>query len=194
MLRLLLVIPTLVMITAAIPLTVYGESRPDPTALMSAQREAMDSLAFMDGTWRGTAWTIMPSGEKAVMTQTERVGPLLDGSIKVIDGRSYGAEGRTEFNALGIISYDPVNHTYNIHSYAQGRVGDFVLTPTADGFVWEIPAGPMTIRYTAVIKDGTWREIGERILPDKDPVQFFEMNLTRLGETDWPAGGAVSPE
>lgn len=24
------------------------------------------------------------------------------------------------------------------------------------------------------------------------PRQFFEMNLTRLGDTDWPAGGAVA--
>jgi hypothetical protein len=46
---------------------------------------------------------------------------------------------------------------HKMHSYAQGKVGDFALKPTPDGYVWEIPAGPMTIRYTAVIKDGAWQ-------------------------------------
>jgi hypothetical protein len=74
-----------------------------------------------------------------------------------------------------------------------GQVGDFVLTPTADGYTWEIPAGPMTIRYTAVIKGGSWNEVGDRIAKGQEPVRFFEMNLTRVGDTDWPAGGAIPP-
>jgi hypothetical protein len=80
-----------------------------------------------------------------------------------------------------------------MRSYAQGHVGDFDLKLTADGFQWEIPAGPMTIRYTAVIKDGTWTEVGDRIVPDKEPIRFFEMTLTRVGDTNWPAAGAVNP-
>jgi hypothetical protein len=81
-----------------------------------------------------------------------------------------------------------------MHSYAQGNVGDFALTPTADGFSWDIPAGPMTIRYTAVVRDGAWREVGDRIMPGKEPVRYFEMNLRRVGDTDWPAAGAVGPK
>src|SRR5574341_1039239 len=61
-----------------------------------------------------------------------------------------------------------------MRSYAMGQAGDFPLTLTADGYSWEIPAGLMTIRYTAVIKDGTWREVGDRIMPEKEPVRFFE--------------------
>jgi hypothetical protein len=49
----------------------------------------------------------------------------------------------------------------------------------------------MTIRYTAVFKEGTWQETGDRITPGKEPIRFFEMNLTRLGDTNWPADGAV---
>ena len=78
-----------------------------------------------------------------------------------------------------------------MRSYAQGRSGDFSFTPTADGFQWEIPAGPMTIRYTAVVKDGSWHEVGDRVLPDGQAVRFFEMNLSRLGDSDWPAAGAI---
>lgn len=170
-----------------------GQGHPDSAALISAQQKAMTPLAFMDGEWRGSAWIIGQSGEKQTITQTERVGPFLDGSVKVIEGRGYEADGRVGFNAFAIISYSPDKQTYSMRSHAQGRSGDFVLTPTADGFVWEIPAGPMTIRYTAVVKDGAWSEVGDRMMPGKEPVRFFEMNLKRMGDTSWPAAGAVGP-
>jgi hypothetical protein len=171
----------------------FGQGRPDSAALLSAQREALSRLAFMDGVWRGPAWTILPSGQRREITQTERIGPFLDGSVKVIEGRGYDADGRVGFNALGVISFQPDKRAYTLHSYAQGLAGDFTLTPTADGYVWEIPAGPMTIRYTATIGNGTWREVGDQIRPGKDAVRFFEMNLKRIGDTKWPADGAITP-
>lgn len=173
----------------------YGQQgRQDPAVLLAAQREAMAKLAYMDGVWRGPGWTILPSGEKLNFTQTERVGPFLDGAVKVIEGRGYDGSGKVGFNAFGTVSYDPAKKGYTLHSYAEGRVGDFVLTPTDEGCVWEIPAGPMTIRFTAVIKNGTWREVGDRIMPGKEPVRFLEMNLKRIGDTKWPAEGTISPK
>lgn len=159
-------------------------------ASMDAQKAAMKPLAMMDGVWRGPAWTVLPAGKHEI-TQTERIGPFLDGQIKVIEGRGYNADGTVSFNAFGIVSFDPAKKEYTLHSHALGRAGDFKLTPTADGYVWEIPAGPMTIRYTATIKDGAWKEVGERIAPGQAPVQFFEMNLKRVSDTDWPAAGAI---
>jgi hypothetical protein len=176
--------------TAGVLSTATGQGRPDSAALIAAEREAMKPLAIMDGVWRGPAWTILPTGKHSV-TQTERIGPFLGGSIKVIEGRGYNEDGTVGFNAFGIISYDPATKVYTLHSHAQGQAGDFIIKPTADGYTWEIPAGPMTIRYTAVIKDGTLREVGDRIVPGKDPVRFFEMNLKRVGDTDWPAAGAI---
>jgi hypothetical protein len=38
------------------------------------------------------------------------------------------------------------------------------------------------------------REVGDRIAPGQDPVRFFDMNLKRVGDTDWPAAGAISPK
>ncbi|MBI1851266.1 MAG: DUF1579 domain-containing protein [Planctomycetes bacterium] len=172
----------------------FGQERPDPAKLIAAQKAAMAPLAFMDGVWRGTAWTILPSGEKHTVTQTERVGPFLDGAVKVIEGRGYDANGEVTFNAFGTISFDANTHAYTLHAHAQGNVGDFVLKPTADGFTWEIPAGPMTIRYTATVKNGEWKEVGDRIMADNKPVRFFEMTLTRVGDTNWPAAGAIGPK
>ena len=111
--------------------------------------------------------------------------------VKVIEGRGYDPEGKLTFNAFGTISYNSATRAFTMHSYAQGNVGDFVLTPSADGYVWEIPAGPMIIRYTAVVKEGAWHEIGDRIMSGKDPVRFFEMHLKRVGDTSWPAAGAI---
>jgi hypothetical protein len=181
-------------LTTVLPAGASGQERPDPAALAAAQREAMSRLAFMDGQWRGPAWILLPSGEKHNLTQTERVGPFLGGAVRVIEGRGYEADGSIGFNALAVVSYDPAKQAFSLRSYAMGQAGDYVLTPTADGFTWEIPAGPMTIRYTAVIKNGEWKEVGDRIPPNGNPVRFFEMTLKRVGDTDWPAGGAVPPK
>lgn len=184
----------LLIVTLGAPGPVGAQGRPDPQVVLAAQRQALTRLAFMDGVWRGPAWTLLPSGEKHTVTQTERIGPFLDGTVKVIEGRGYDVDGKVTFNAFGTISFSPDGERFTMHSYAFGNVGDFNLTPSVDGFVWEIPAGPVTIRYTAVVKDGTWKEVGDRITPGKDPVRFFEMNLKRVGNTDWPAAGAIAPK
>ena len=165
---------------------------PDSAALLSAQREALAAFSRMDGVWRGPAWTVMSNGEKHHITQTERIGPLLDGTIKLIEGRGYDPDGRTTFNAFGVITFDPAKRTYTLRSHAQGRYGEFAIKPTADGYAWEIPAGPMTIRYTATIKGGVLREVGDRIVEGKEPARFFEMALTRVSDSAWPGAGTIS--
>ena len=182
------------LIVVGLTTVAIAQERASPATLIAAQREAMLRLAFMDGVWRGPASTVLPSGEKHNITQTERIGPMLDGSVKVIEGKGYDPDGKVTFNAFATISYDVATKVYTMHSNALGRVGDFVVTPTPDGFTWEIPAGPVTIRYTAVVKDGAWREVGDRVASGQDPVRFFEMNLKRVGDTDWPAAGAISPK
>src|SRR5258708_15341747 len=115
-------------------LAARAQGPPNPATLIAAQRDAMARLAYMDGVWRGPAWTILPSGEKHDVTQTERIGPFLDGSIKVIEGRGYDAAGKVGFNAFGTISFNPATSAYTLHSHAMGQVGDFVLKPSADGY------------------------------------------------------------
>lgn len=178
---------------AVLPALACAQQRPDPAALQAAQREAMQAFARLDGVWRGTATSTLPSGEKHVITQTERVGPFLGGTLRVVEGRGYEPDGRVGFNAFAIVSYDPVAKAYTTRSYTMGRQGDFPWTPTADGFTWEVPAGPgATVRYTATVKDNTWHEVGDRIVAGKEPQRIFEMTLQRVGDTDWPAAGAVS--
>lgn len=181
----------LIFVFTAAALPAFAQ-REDPAVTIKAQVEAMKKLAWMDGVWRGPASTVVGNGVTHEVMQTERIGPFLDGSVKVLEGRGYDTKtGKVTFNAFGVVSYNSATKGYALHSYAQGQAGDFVLTPTDDGYVWEIPAGPMMIRYTATLKGGVWREVGDRVFPGKEPVRFFEMNLKRVSDTDWPGAGAV---
>ena len=177
---------------AAKPAARPTQGRPDPVAMMAAQKQAIAPLAFMDGEWRGTASTTLPDGSKHQLTQTERVGSFLDGSVKVIEGRGYEADGRVSFNALGVIYFDNARKVLRFQAHAMGNSGDYSFVQTANGFVWEIPAGPMIIRYTATIKDGEWHEVGDRVMPGAPDARFFEMKLKRIGDSSWPAAGAVA--
>jgi hypothetical protein len=177
------------------PAAMLGQERFNPETLLAPQREGMKRLACMDGVWRGPAWTTLLNGQKHHITQTERIGPFLSGTLKVIEGRGYEPDGKVSFNAFGVISYSPEKKAYTMRSHAQGYSGDFTLKLNEDGFVWEVPGGPgMTIRYTATVKDGTWKEVGDRIVKDKEPVRFFEMDLKRIGDTDWPTAGTIPPK
>src|SRR5687768_16677695 len=169
----------------------FAQALPDPAPLIAAQRAAMAPLAMMDGVWRGTAWALTRDGRHDVV-HTERIGPFLGGSVKLVEGRAYNADGSVGFNAFGIISFDPASRAYTLHSYAMGRKGDFPLEVKPDGYVWQVPAGPgAIIRYTATIGGGAWREVGERIVGTGTPMRIFEMNLERIGDTGWPAADPV---
>jgi len=178
-------------LAAGLLLGASAHAQHDMAALQAAQRQAMQPLAKLDGTWRGTAKVSLDGGGIKELVQTERIGSMLDGTIKVIEGRGYGPDGKTEFNAFAIVSFSPHSGKYNFHSHAQGQAGDFAFEPRPDGFVWIIRYGNVTIRQTAVIKDGTWHEVGERLVEGQPPVKTVELRLTRVGDTDWPAAGAV---
>jgi hypothetical protein len=165
----------------------------DPAAAaIAAEQAALKKLDWMKGRWRGPAVTQTPGGEHRV-TQTERIGPFLDGTLMVMEGKGFRADGSVGFNAFGILSFDPRTGEYVLRSYAQSYAGTFKLVPNDTGYVWEIPAGPATIRYTATLHDGVWTEVGDRIVAGQPLQRFFEMNLKRVGDTDWPAQGAQTP-
>ena len=150
-------------LTFASPLA--AQPRQDPASMVAAQRQAMAPLARMDGVWRGPAWSITPAGRHDI-TQTERIGTYLGGSVRVIEGRGYNADGTVGFNALGVVSFDPATNSYTISSWALGHNGVFPFRVTADGYAWEVPAGalleaPLSLRLNrrmAVVGETTgWR-------------------------------------
>jgi len=165
----------------------------DPSAQIAAQKTAMRVLSKLDGTWRGKARILGMDGKWMEHTQTERVGTTLDSTLKLIEGRGYDANGKLVFHAVATLGYDARKKAYAFRTNSRGEIGDFAFTASDSGFVWEIPTPTFTMRYTAVIRDGRWREVGDRIFKEGQPVRFIEMDVTRLGDTDWPSGGAVPP-
>lgn len=177
------------LILGAIPAA--AQNRYDPAVRIAAQREAIARLAFMDGVWRGPAWALTPQGRRE-MVQAERIGPMLDGSIRVMEGRGYAADGSIAFNAFGVVSFDPDRRAYSLTTWALGYSITVPLTITDSGYVWEAPAGPGAItRYTATIRGNSWHEIGERIAGGAPPVRTVELTLRRIGDSAWPAGDPV---
>ena len=168
-----------------------AQTPPSPVALAGGSHaEHMRSLDVVNGVWAGEAVS-RERGVEVRLWQTERIGPMLNGDLRVIEGRGYATDGAVVFNALGVVSWNAQTQRHELRSYAAGRAGVFPFTVTGNGYIWEIPAGPMTIRYTATVEGDRFREVGERIVAGQPPAAFFEMNLRRLGDTDWPAGGAV---
>ncbi|MEO6775473.1 MAG: DUF1579 domain-containing protein [Kofleriaceae bacterium] len=154
----------------------------------------MHQLDFMRGIWAGTATGVERDGKPYKVTQIERMGPMLGGDVVVIEGRGYRDDNTTGFNALAVASYDLQAKNYELRSYAQGYAGTFELKLTGTGYVWEVPAGPHAVtRFTATLTPTTWREVGEFIAEGGTPKQIFEMNLKRVGDTDWPLGTPPSP-
>ena len=158
------------------------------------QRQAMQTLSWMDGEWVGEATIFMGPGAGEGHPHTERIGPMLGGSIKVIEGRSAdGPDGAPTFNAFAVVSWDDANDRYMMRSYANGQAGDFPLEATADGFSWTAPARGGEMRYVTTFKDGEWVEIGHFVMPGREPMPVIELRLRRRGDTGWPAADPVIP-
>jgi hypothetical protein len=172
-----------------------ANAQPVPAAPVEptpALAPAMAKLGFMRGVWRGPAEGVGLDRKPYKVMQTERMGPLLGGDIVVVEGRGYRDDGTTGFNAFAVVSWNPNASKYELRSYAQGMSGTFDFELTADGYVWKVPAGPdAIIRFTATVSSEKWREIGEYIAGDSPPMKTFEMNLVRVGDTDWPAAKPV---
>jgi hypothetical protein len=171
------------------PSSVMPAVKPTPSL-----EPAMAKLGFMRGVWKGLAEGTTREGKHYKVVQTERMGPMLGGDVIVIEGRGFESDGSTGFNALGVVSWNPRTEKYELRAYTQGMAGTFDLELTVDGYVWQIPAGPdAVIRYTATVKADHWREVGEYIAQGRQPMPVFEMNLDRVGDTDWPLTNPISP-
>jgi hypothetical protein len=157
------------------------------------QREAMQRLSWMDGEWTGTASVYAGPGRTSAHSHTERIGPMVGGSIKVIEGRTTEADGTVTFNAFAVVSWDDEADAYTMRSYANGMAADFPLEATADGFKWSTPSRGGRMDYVTTFRDGEWVETGDFVMPGRDPMRVIELRLRRRGDTDWPAADPVIP-
>ena len=81
---------------AAFALAAPAVAQDSNQAAIAAQKEAIKKLGWMFGAWRGPGSGMNRSGPYKV-TQTERIGPMLDGTIVVIEGKGYTPDGKVGF-------------------------------------------------------------------------------------------------
>ena len=159
-------------------------------AAPSAAEGPLAPFAWMDGRWRGEARFLTERGFES-FTQTERSGEMLGGRIRVVEGKGYDATGAVAFNAFGIIA-PAEGGGYEMRSWTLERAGTFPVKVDRATVSWEFPAGPGAIvRYEAGLVDGKWVEVGHRLVEGRPPFEIMRMELTRIGDNDWPAAGGV---
>lgn len=178
---------------AASAIPAQAQMRTDP-AVIAEQKAAIAKLDKLRGEWRGTA-TITGPGGTLKLVQTERAGPMLDGTVMVVEGRGTDEAGKLVFNAFAVISYDAANDQYAMTSWTDGRSGKFPFAVTDKGFDWSVPLpNGATIQYSATLADGKWVEVGSYVGQGMPPVEFAKLDVQRIGDSDWPATGFVPPQ
>ncbi len=183
------------MITAAaVTLVFSGAAVAQEATKPAANAEAMAKMAAMKGVWKGEASGVGFGGVPFKVTQTERIGPMLGGDVLVIEGRGYKDDGSIAFNAFGVLSFNAQTSKYEFRAYNGGFSGTYDWTPTDTGAIWSIPAGPnANIVSTITLTDGKWHEVQAYVVTGQEPKTVVDMTLTRVGDTDWPLAGAVTP-
>ncbi len=169
-------------VASLIPVPLLAQGQVDPAPAIEAVRQA----AFLEGSWSGEGWIQMGPAPKEEFTQTETVESMLGGAVMLIEGvgHSKGEDSTNKVHhALAVISFDPLNETLVFSSYVAGRPRlDLVPKVAPNTFKWGFsPPNGGEIRYSIVIEDGVWHEMGEYSRDGESWHQFFEMHLTKLG-------------
>jgi mono/diheme cytochrome c family protein len=130
----------------------------------------------------------MGQGPREEFTQTETVTSMLDGAVLLIEGIGHskgGDSAKKIHHAMALISFDPAQETLVFSSYVAGRPRlDLVPEVTSNTFKWGFsPPNGGEIRYSIVVEDGAWHEVGEFSRDGESWFQFFEMHLKKLSTT-----------
>ena len=149
-----------------------------PSASAGAQRAAMGKLAFLTGHWSGPVTIVHGPGEPLHLTQSEDVEYKLDGLALLIEGKSADTDGKAQFEALATVAFDDVSHTYRFRAYNEGHYIDTELAVQAQGFSWELRAGPARIVNTMRLTGkGEWQETTEVTVGNNPPRRTVDMLL-----------------
>lgn len=145
---------------------------------MATQVAAMQKLSFLAGRWSGPVTIAQGPGAPLHLTQTENVEYKLDGQVILIEGKSTGADGKVQFQALATIAYDESSHAYRFRAYHDGHYVDTALTVQSDGFRWGFDAGPAHITNTMhLTARGQWQETSDMSIADRAPFRSVDMLL-----------------
>lgn len=147
----------------------------------AAHQAAMQKFAFLVGEWEGSGSIAMGPGPRQPFTQTERIQFRHDGTLLMIEGHGkHASTGASVHDALAIVTYDAPKGKYRFRSFAAvGRYAEAEAIVDGNRMTWWMKPGPVTVRYTIVVDNGIWKEIGESSPDGKTWTPFFEMTLRK---------------
>ena len=172
---LLVMRPLLLLAVFLVPLLAQAQPEVD---------ETLEPFAFMVGRWAGPAWFMTPNGERQAAYQTERVQPMLDGTILLIEGtgREGGPDGEIVFQAVGILSHDADTGLYYLDAFRDGRHVRAEIISVENGAEWGFEADGRQIHNVMRLEDGRWHETGTVILGSGQSIPVVEFTLERVSD------------
>ena len=157
-----------------------------PVSTAENQREHMEKVAWLAGTWKGEGFMQRGPDERHDFRGTEKVEARLGGLVLVIEGFHRASDSDdVVHHAFAMLTWDDDAGLYRFRTQlANGRSSDSTGRFEDGAFIWSPPTPPgMEMRY--IIREdehGDWFEIGEMSRGDQGWRKFFEMRLKRTGD------------
>ena len=144
---------------------------------------AMQKLSFWEGRWEGEGWMRRGPDAPSRFRSLELVEARLNGRVMLVEGLHHAATNPDELvhHALGVVSFDPESGAYRFRTHlSSGQSGDFGMRLEDGAVVWGMETPRGKIRYTILVQDAEWHEVGH-LSPDGETwSQFFQMDLKRV--------------
>ncbi len=161
--------------------SVRAQSAPAAAAL-----DAMKRFDSWVGSWRGAGWSVGATGMRTEFKLTETVARRVGGKVLLVEGRGAAATGNEQgtvtHDGVVLVYYDEATRRYhwNGHEMASAPV-DTELTFVDGGFAWSIKAAERgtTVRFTILIDQERWHELGEVSVDGAQWTRIMEVNLAR---------------
>jgi hypothetical protein len=180
-------LPILCLIAAIFCVNTYGQGG-GPDKAKSA--EALKKLEFLVGEWKGTGWTLTPSGKRTSQV-TEVFRYKLGGQIALVEGLGVAKDEKTGaerpiHQAFGVFSYDHASGKIRFRYYKaeNGEEGEVFIEPSDKSITWgfDVKEWGSKIKFVQQINSaGKWIETGDFSRDGgKTWMRFMEMELTRV--------------
>jgi len=181
---------TFAMANAVSPVSIAAQDAAPPSLLAREKAATTDVLKVFDGIWVGTAEAVAPDGTTHRFEQMERIGPMLAGEIRVMEGKARDPKGKTLHNAFTVFSV--TKDGIEMRSWTPGRAGSRIIELTKEGYNWRTSIGGLGDHGLQDLDSGRslerdWRASSARqgtrscIPDDPSPLERHRLAACQLG-------------
>lgn len=149
----------------------------------SKERAGIAGLARLVGQWQGDASVVL-GPETRVVTQHEDVVFGAGSTVLMVRGTGRlkdGNPGTIMYEAAALIWYDAQARKLRMRAHrAEGIAVEPEIELRGDTLVWGFEVTDGRVRYTTIISDTEWHEVGHFLRDGAPPFQIMEMRLRRV--------------